>query len=65
MTRPPSVLLRVPDAVPFERVRRAAATIRAAGVTSVRLAIAEESGEPRLSLSGIWYSGVRAIDFGD
>lgn len=40
------VLLRVGDAVPFERVRRAADAIRAAGVTSVRLAPTMDADGP-------------------
>lgn len=40
------VLLRVGDAVPFEQVRRAANAIRAAGVTTVRLAPASDVGGP-------------------
>jgi biopolymer transport protein ExbD len=43
------VLLRVPDHVPFEKVRRAASAIRAAGVRSIRVAPATEEagGRPR------------------
>jgi biopolymer transport protein ExbD len=40
------VLLRVGDAVSFEQVQRAADAIRAAGVTSVRLAPARDAGGP-------------------
>jgi biopolymer transport protein ExbD len=39
-----SVLFRVGDGVVFERVRRAAEAIRAAGVTSLRLSTAGETG---------------------
>ena len=38
-------LVRAGDTVPFERVLRAVAAIRAAGVTSVRLAPAREKGD--------------------
>jgi biopolymer transport protein ExbD len=38
-----NVLLRVPDSVPFERVRRAVESIRAAGVKSVRVAPSTET----------------------
>ncbi|MFI5454995.1 MAG: ExbD/TolR family protein [Isosphaerales bacterium] len=41
-----TVLLRVPDAVPFERVRRAASDIRAAGVRSIGIAPAESKEVP-------------------
>ncbi len=40
------VLLRVGDAVPFEKVRRTVEAIRAAGVTSVRVSPATEPAEP-------------------
>jgi hypothetical protein len=40
------VLLRIGDAVPFEQVRRVVRAIRAAGVTSVRLALATDEGGP-------------------
>jgi hypothetical protein len=39
------VLLRVSGAVPFERVRRAAETIRAAGVRSIKLALDGDQGQ--------------------
>jgi hypothetical protein len=39
-----AVLLRVSDAVPFERVRRAAAAIRGAGVSRVQLAVSTDTG---------------------
>jgi biopolymer transport protein ExbD len=39
--RATEVLLRVPSALPFERVSRAAQTIREAGVTTIRVASAE------------------------
>jgi hypothetical protein len=39
------VLLRVGDAVPFERVRRVTGAIRAAGVTSVRLSPVTDQGD--------------------
>jgi len=40
------VLLRVPDAVSFERVRRVVKSIRAAGVKSIRLAPRTEKSDP-------------------
>jgi biopolymer transport protein ExbD len=39
------VLLRVADAVPFERVRRAASAVRSAGIHFVRLAPADRGGD--------------------
>jgi hypothetical protein len=42
-----AVLLRVPETVPFERVRRVAAAIQSTGVSSIRAAPAGEKAEPR------------------
>jgi len=41
-----SVLLRVPDSVSFERVRRVVKSIRAAGVKSIRLAPTTDKSDP-------------------
>ena len=41
-----TVMLRVSDAVPFERVRRAAGALRAAGVRSIELVLSADTGEP-------------------